>query len=92
MKVTMRPTTVMHDSMTREQFMAARGITLPQSDEAPAPPATPHDHKDKWDEADVTALKLYVMDGKGNRYIAERMGRTIRAVASKRYRLRKAGR
>lgn len=51
----------------------------------------PHDHKDKWDRADTSTLKALVIQGYSRRQIADRMGRTMKAVDSKIYRLRKVG-
>ena len=49
-----------------------------------------HDHRDPWDAADIRALLVWVDRGLTYREIADRMGRTVGAVRSKLYRLRKS--
>lgn len=52
----------------------------------------PHDHGDRWDDADVDELYyLRDVEGLSVKAIAPRVGRTERAVASKLYRLQFAG-
>lgn len=52
--------------------------------------ARTHDHLEPWDLSDVTALLALRSDGLTMRECAERLGRTLAAVRSKLYRLRRA--
>lgn len=51
-----------------------------------------HDHGDDWDENDLATLTRMVDEGKSTTEIAAALGRTPKAVGSKRYRMKKAGR
>lgn len=52
----------------------------------------PHDHGDRWDEADVAELKrLYYDEGVSSAECATLLGRTVYAVRSKLYRLQFVG-
>jgi hypothetical protein len=48
-----------------------------------------HDHAEPWDRTDVVALETLRSDGLTMRECALRLGRTLAAVRSKLYRLRR---
>jgi hypothetical protein len=50
-----------------------------------------HDHRDRWDEADVDALRYWLSEGLTYEQCSAHRGRTVWAVAKKAQRLRKAG-
>lgn len=50
-----------------------------------------HDHNEAWDDSDIRALRHFFRQGMTQQQIAVRMGRTVCAVNSKVYRLRRAG-
>lgn len=53
--------------------------------------STVHDHGERWDDSDVASLKERLARDETYEEIAEHMGRTRTAVASKVKRLRKKG-
>ena len=52
------------------------------------PPVEKHDYAESWDASDIATLRTYVHEGMSNQEIADRMGRTLKAVQSKKYRLK----
>ena len=46
-------------------------------------------HRKEWSDNDMEVLKLYVENNMADEFIAERLGRTRRAIQQKRYELRK---
>jgi hypothetical protein len=89
--VTMHPTDAMQAGVSETP-------EIPDIPNNPAPPAGAdapteqkgHDHNDKWDDNDVATLQRLIGEGKNDRTIAQLMGRTPKAVQSKRYRLSKS--
>ncbi len=49
-----------------------------------------HDHRETWDKSDAAALQALLADGLAHAEIALRLGRTVSAVRSKLYRLRRS--
>lgn len=84
-----------HEPQPQAQ-QAATGAHSGQSGDAGDPPVTAqanysHDHGLGWDDSDVAYVKGALTAGKSLAEIAAHMGRTPKAVGSKIYRLRKAG-